>query len=78
MLPEAQRLQGLIARADYTIAKAGISGTKYLLQKFYGYGGDCRKPLPPIDAAVGDALWEHPHTQAIISIERELTGKTKA
>lgn len=78
MLAEAQSLQGLVARADYTIAKAGISGTKYLLQKFYGYGGDCRKPLPAIDPAIGDALWEHPHTQAVIAIERELTGKLKA
>ncbi|TEB36390.1 dihydrodipicolinate synthetase [Coprinellus micaceus] len=78
LLPAAQNLQGLVARADYTIAKAGISGTKYLLQKLYGYGGDCRKPLPAIDPTAGDALWEHPHTQAVVSIERELTGKTKA
>ncbi|KAG2740320.1 aldolase [Suillus brevipes Sb2] len=35
-LPEAQRLQGIVGRADATIAKASISGTKYLLQKLYG------------------------------------------
>ncbi|KAJ3550998.1 hypothetical protein NMY22_g78 [Coprinellus aureogranulatus] len=77
ILPEAQRLQGLVARADYTIAKAGISGTKYLLQKLYGYGGNCRKPLPVIDPEVGNTLWEHPHTQAVVAIERELAGKAK-
>lgn len=78
VLPEAQKLQGIVARADYTIAKAGIAGTKYLLEKLYGYGGVPRKPLPPIDAAAGAAVWEHPHTQAVVAIERELSGKTKA
>ncbi|THG92950.1 hypothetical protein EW145_g8524, partial [Phellinidium pouzarii] len=48
-LPEAQRLQGIVARADWTIAKAGIAGTKYLLQLVYGYGGAPRRPLLPTD-----------------------------
>lgn len=78
LLPEAQKLQGIVARADYTIAKASISGTKYLLEKLYGYGGLTRKPLPPIDSNVAQALWEHPHTQAIVKAERELSGKLKA
>ena len=75
LLPEAQRLQGIVARADYTIAKAGIAGTKFLLEKLYGYGGNCRRPLPPIEADVGTALWEHPHTQELVRIERGLSGK---
>ncbi|RPD66122.1 dihydrodipicolinate synthetase [Lentinus tigrinus ALCF2SS1-7] len=74
-LPEAQRLQGIVARADYTIAKAGIAGTKYLLEKMYGYGGSPRRPLPPIEATAAEALWAHPHTQELITIERELSGK---
>jgi L-threo-3-deoxy-hexylosonate aldolase len=78
LLPEAQRLQGIIGRADYTIAKASIAGTKYLLDKLYGYGGLPRKPLPPISDADAQALWDHPHTQALIQLERELTGKLKA
>jgi 4-hydroxy-2-oxoglutarate aldolase len=78
ILPEAQRIQGIIARADYTIAKESISGTKFLLQKTYGYGGLPRKPLPPIEADVAQALWEHPHTQDILRLERELSGKTKS
>ena len=52
-----------------------MSGTKSLTQKLYGYGGDCRKPLPPIDLEDAQALWEHPHTQEIIAFERELGGK---
>lgn len=43
----------------------------------YGYGGTTRKPLPPIDSAVGEALWAHPHTRAGVQLERELTGKVQ-
>ena len=78
LLPEAQRLQGIVARADYTIAKTGIAGTKYLLEKMYGYGGNPRRPLPPIEAAIAEALWAHPHTQELITIERELSGKAQS
>ncbi|KAF7294866.1 Dihydrodipicolinate synthetase [Mycena indigotica] len=77
LLPEAQRLQGIIARADYTIAKTSIAGTKFLLEKLYGYGGTTRRPLPPISAAAGEALWAHPHTQALVALERQVGGKTQ-
>ncbi|OCB85943.1 dihydrodipicolinate synthetase [Sanghuangporus baumii] len=69
VLPEAQRLQGITARADATIAKAGISGTKYILQKLYGYGGAPRRPLLPLEAATGEALYSHPDTVAIVALE---------
>jgi L-threo-3-deoxy-hexylosonate aldolase len=72
LLAEAQRVQGIIARADFTIAKASIVGTKYLMQKLYGYGGVPRKPLPPIDPAAAQALWEHADTQAAVKLEGEL------
>jgi 4-hydroxy-2-oxoglutarate aldolase len=74
LLPEAQRLQGIVARGDFTIAKASISGTKYLLERLYGYGGLPRKPLPPIDAADAEALWAHPHVQDLIQLEKESGG----
>jgi len=76
-LPEAQRLQGIVGRADATIAKASISGTKYLLQKLYGYGGHPRRPLPPIDVVAAEALWEHSHTQALVRLEQEVSGKVQ-
>ena len=76
ILPEAQRLQGIVARSDYTIAKASISGTKYLLEKLYGYGGLPRKPLPPIEPEAAEALWVHPDVVELVTIERELSGKT--
>ncbi|RDB21132.1 L-threo-3-deoxy-hexylosonate aldolase [Hypsizygus marmoreus] len=76
-LPEAQHLQGIIARADFTIAQASVAGTKFLIEKLYGYGGAPRKPLLPMDAAAAQALWEHPHTQALVNLERELNGKRR-
>lgn len=78
VLAEAQRVQGIIARADFTIAKASIAGTKYLLQKMYGYGGTTRKPLPPTDPVAGETLWAHPHTRAAVQLEREVTGKAQS
>lgn len=78
VLPEAQRLQGIVARADYTIAKTSISGTKALLEKLYGYGGNPRRPLPPIAPEAVQAIWDHEDTQTLIKVERELSGKVKA
>jgi len=75
-LPEAQRLQGIVARGDYTIAKTSIAGTKFLLGKLYGYGGIPRRPLPPIEPAAAEAIWAHPHTQELVKLERQLSGKT--
>ncbi|KAI6005656.1 hypothetical protein EDD15DRAFT_2426081 [Pisolithus albus] len=72
LLPEAQRLQGIIAQADATIAKASIAGTKALLEKLYGYGGKPRRPLPPIETSTAQALWDHPHTQDLVRLEQEL------
>ncbi|KAK0483805.1 hypothetical protein IW261DRAFT_1605924 [Armillaria novae-zelandiae] len=77
LLPEALRLQGIIARADFTIAKASIAGTKFLIEKLYGYGGVPRKPLPPMEAGAAQALWDHPHTQDLVRLEREISGKSK-
>jgi len=75
ILPEAQRLQGILARADFTIAKASISGTKFLTEKLFGYGGSPRRPLPPIDPEDAERLWAHPHVQELIKKERELSGQ---
>ena len=74
LLPEAQRLQGIVARADYTIAKTSIAGTKVLLEKVYGYGGVPRRPLAPMEPEAAAAIWEHPHTQEIVRVERELSA----
>jgi 4-hydroxy-2-oxoglutarate aldolase len=75
-LAEAQRVQGIVARGDFTIANAGIPGTKFLLEKLHGYGGLCRRPLPSFEPAAGDTLWAHPHVQELVALERELSGKT--
>jgi 4-hydroxy-2-oxoglutarate aldolase len=73
VLDEANRIQGIIANADFTIAKASIAGTKFLLQKVYGYGGLPRKPLPQLDSETTNALWAHPHVQELVKLERILS-----
>jgi 4-hydroxy-2-oxoglutarate aldolase len=78
ILPEAQRVQGIVARADFTIAKTSLAGIKYLLQRLYGYGGLTRKPLPEIGPDAAQALWNHPHTSDIVKLETELTDKKAA
>jgi len=75
ILPEAQRLQKILACADFAIAKTSISGTKSLIERLFGYGGLPRRPLPPIDPEVAERLWEHPHVKELIKTEWELSGK---
>lgn len=69
---EANRVQGIVANADYVIAQGGLVGAKGILEKLYGYGGHCRRPLLPIEPAALQALWEHPHLQALIELEKSL------
>lgn len=75
ILPEAQRVQGIVARADATIAKAGISGTKYLLEQLYGYGGLPRRPLGPCPPERAEALWAHSDVRELVALERQSSGK---
>lgn len=70
-------MQGIVARGDYTIAKASIAGTKFLLEKLYGRGGVPRRPLAPISSAAAQALWDHPHTQELVKLEEELRAKAQ-
>ncbi|KAF8587427.1 dihydrodipicolinate synthetase [Ramaria rubella] len=73
-LAEAQVLQGIIARADRTIALAGIAGTKYLLQRLHGYGGVPRRPLRAFSEEDGARLWMHPHVVELVSTEKSLAS----
>jgi len=45
---ELAKIQKLIADADALVTKTGvISGTKYALTYFFGYGGEGRRPIQP-------------------------------
>ncbi|PFH54284.1 hypothetical protein AMATHDRAFT_170014 [Amanita thiersii Skay4041] len=78
ILPKAQILQVIAANSDFTVNKGGISFTKAILERLYGYGGAPRRPLPPIEPDTFTALLEHHHTQALIKSERELTLKLRS
>ncbi|KAI9734273.1 MAG: 4-hydroxy-2-oxoglutarate aldolase, mitochondrial [Cirrosporium novae-zelandiae] len=43
-LPEAQKLQAIVARGDWVAIKGGFVAVKCALAMFYGYGGPPRKP----------------------------------
>ncbi|KAG8894773.1 hypothetical protein FRC00_008482 [Tulasnella sp. 408] len=72
LLPEAQRLQDIVAAGDRTIALAGIAGTKFLLEKLLGYGGAPRRPMLRLTKEREEALWQHKNVQALIELERAL------
>jgi 4-hydroxy-2-oxoglutarate aldolase len=45
---EVGKIQKLVADADALVTKLGvITGTKYALEYFYGYGGEGRRPIQP-------------------------------
>lgn len=46
---EAQQIQEIIGRGDWTAIQSGIIGVKVCLQEYDGYGGWARKPLPRPD-----------------------------
>lgn len=50
-IEEAQKIQAIVARADWTAIKGGFPAVKAALQEFYGYGGLPRRPVPPADVA---------------------------
>ena len=74
ILAEAQRIQGIVARGDATVASSGVSGTKFILEKLQGYGGVPRSPLPPIAPEAADTLWKHPHVQELVALEKQLNA----
>jgi len=77
-LQQAQHLQGIASRADRTIAVTGIPGTKWLLEKRFGYGGVCRTPLMPFEDSEGAKLLAHKHVVDIEAVEKELEKQAVA
>jgi hypothetical protein len=75
LLAEAQHVQDIIARADRTLALAGIAGTKYALYKLYSYPPGSvapRRPMRPSSAEAGEKLMRHPTVVALLDLEKEL------
>ncbi len=71
-------LQDLAAHADRTVAVTGIAGTKWMMQRRFGYGGVTRLPLRPLDDSVGETLKAHPHCVAIEEMEKSLEKGSKS
>lgn len=56
-IAEAQKLQGIVARADWITIKAGLVGVKAALEEFYGYPS-CypRRPCLKLEGKALDEL----------------------
>lgn len=75
LLKETLALQGVIAQADRVLSVAGISGTKYVIQKFdKTFGSAPRRPLPPIDPKKGEELYGNEFVKALL-VEEEKAEK---
>ncbi|GAA6043980.1 hypothetical protein JCM8097_003419 [Rhodosporidiobolus ruineniae] len=68
-LAAVQSLQLLVSRADWALQKAGISGTKWVLEKTRGYGGVPRRPVLPFEGD-GEGLMEG--LREILELEKTL------
>lgn len=67
---EAQKLQAVIARADWVAIKSGIVGAKSVLESCFGYGGYARKPLPRPSKAEAERYAEQ--WKEVVMLERSL------
>ncbi|KAF2684969.1 aldolase [Lentithecium fluviatile CBS 122367] len=50
-------LQALLAEGDWAMTKRAIPGFKAVLDKYHGYGGVPRQPMPTLDQAAKDELY---------------------
>lgn len=83
LLSESQRLQGVVAKADRTIAFAGVAGTKWLLQRLepdaYPVGAEYpRRPLSRTVESDGEKLLSHPNVVALLAEEAKFKKASKA
>lgn len=82
LLKESQRLQGVIAKADRTVALASVAGTKWLLQRLdpesYPVGSEePRRPLPRTKDEAGETLFAHKNVKALLAEEHKVVKSLK-
>lgn len=54
-MEEARQLQAIVARGDWAAIKGGFVSVKAALQRYYGYGGEPRKPCALLEGKALDA-----------------------
>ncbi|KAK4688935.1 4-hydroxy-2-oxoglutarate aldolase, partial [Tremellales sp. Uapishka_1] len=72
ILAEAQKLQALVAQADFYTSKGHIPGAKRFLRDIKGYGGEAREPIQPISETAYSAMMSNPSVIELLAYEREL------
>lgn len=69
-LAEAQRMQEVVSRGDWTAIRGGVVGVKSGLQSWMGYGGFARSPLPRPTGEQAKA-WKEGYRE-LIALEKTL------
>lgn len=73
---EAEAAQLRLAQAEWGFAKGGISGTKWVVGKYLGYGPEkrhCRRPYPQFADAKKQA-WIGETVKLILEDEKQLNS----
>ncbi|PWY98006.1 aldolase [Testicularia cyperi] len=70
VLAEAQALSSIVSKADWTLFKAGIAGTKWALNHYYYNTGVPRRPLQPASLETQQMITKD--LEQIMRLERQL------
>ena len=69
---EAVRLQGIVARGDWAAIKGGFISVKAALQRYYGYGGQPRKPCTLLEGKALEAQMSE--CAELVELEKTVAG----
>ncbi|UPK99030.1 hypothetical protein LCI18_009965 [Fusarium solani-melongenae] len=73
---EAVGLQEIVSRGDWAAIKGGFIAVKAALEKYYGYGGQPRKPCSPLEGTALDAQLEG--FLELVDLEKRFEGDCKS
>ncbi|RSL79882.1 hypothetical protein CEP51_007012 [Fusarium floridanum] len=73
---EAMGLQAIVSRGDWAAIKGGFIAVKAALERYYGYGGQPRKPCSPLEGTALDAQLEG--FLELIDLEKTFEGDCKS
>ncbi|KAF4465732.1 dihydrodipicolinate synthetase family [Fusarium albosuccineum] len=71
-LKEATVLQEIVSRGDWAAIKGGFIAVKAALERYYGYGGQPRKPCAPLEGRALDVQLEG--FLELVDLEQKLEG----
>jgi 4-hydroxy-2-oxoglutarate aldolase len=73
-LSEAQRLQGMVSRAEWGMGKTGMNGTKYAVEWFRGHKGKVLPRAPLMECTEETKAWIRDVMKELTTYESKLAG----